>query len=185
MIPKGILGYLSAAILCLSVGGTALMSASQTDQDALSVMSTGFEYDETLGRLQYVSNIFPESAMVFLTNDTAIPMLNCPASTQTLHAWTQAEPWIEYLPESIIRACEAGEVMTIVKNRDDEYTVRLLHQNGYESVYSGLSSLDVHENSEIAAGGRIGYANASAGFELRKDGLSILPVFSDTAGGNE
>ena len=68
--------------------------------------------------------------------------------------------------------------MTIVENRDNKYTVRIRHSDGYESVYSGLTSLNIHENSSVAAGEQIGYASESAAFELRRDGLSVLPVFS-------
>ena len=176
------MGYLSAVALCLAVGAYALMSDTPQKENALSVMSSGFEYDETLGRLQYVSNILPENAMVFLSSDVSTPVFHHPAETDTLHVWTQDEPWIEYQSNSQICACEDGEVMTIVENRENEYTVRILHSDGFESVYSGLTSLEIGENSAVTAGDRIGYASVSSAFELRKDGLSVLPVFKSSEG---
>ena len=56
--------------------------------------------------------------------------------------------------------------------------MRILHDGGYESVYSGLNTVAVSESSEVAAGQVIGTAAGFAAFELRKDGLSVLPVFS-------
>ena len=171
-------GYLAAGVLCLAVGVFTLAADGQSKDTALSVMSSGFEYDETLGRLQYVSSILPENAMVFLSSSVTEDIFYTPSESKTVHSWSEEEPWLEYQGESRICACETGEVMTIVENRDNKYTVRIRHSDGYESVYSGLTSLNIHENSSVAAGEQIGYASESAAFELRRDGLSVLPVFS-------
>lgn len=77
----------------------------------------------------------------------------------------------------ISTAVLAGEVMSVVKNRKNEYTVRILHKNGYESVYSGLKQMLVSEGEEVVSGQAIGRTEGFAAFELRKDGLSIMPVF--------
>jgi len=176
MTKKRVFGYLFAVVFCLSVGVYGL--TSHAEKGVLSVMSTGFEYDETLGRLQYVSNILPESAMVFLTSDISDPEFHSPAETALSHVWSQAEPWIEYCSGSVIRACEDGEVLTVIEHRNNAYTVRVQHQGGYESIYSGLTDMDISEGSKIDAGEIIGYADNTSAFELRKDGVSILPVFS-------
>ena len=101
-----------------------------------------------------------------------------PTSAQIAHTWSQQEPWLEYACTGDIGSCKDGEVMTVVKNRSDEYTVRILHEGGYESVYSGLDTVSVGESSVVTAGQTIGTAAGFAAFELRKDGLSVLPVFS-------
>ena len=72
----------------------------------------------------------------------------------------------------------AGEVMNTVRNRQNEYTVRILHPNGYESVYSGLSGVCVQEGESVASGAAIGTISGMAAFELRKDGLSVMPLFA-------
>ncbi len=169
---------LSAAVFCLTLSAYAL---SCDPQAAQSVMSTGFEYDETLGRLQYVSNILPESAMVFLSSDVQMPELIKPTDAAVMHVWSQAEPWIEYMGADSVRACLDGEVMTIVKNRDDRYTVRLMHDSGIESIYSGLAGVRLEEGERVEAGDVLGNAS-EASFELRQDGLSILPVFAEADG---
>lgn len=142
-------------------------------------LTAGFEYDDTLGRLQFVSNILPESAMVFLNStDGTDEALVLPTNAEIAHTWSQQEPWLEYSCSGDISSCRDGEVMTIVQNRSDEYTVRILHDDGYESVYSGLDSVSIEENNWVTAGQTIGTAAGFAAFELRKDGLSVLPVFS-------
>ncbi len=52
---------------------------------------------------------------------------------------------MEYEGNGEMSCCMAGEVMNTVRNRQNEYTVRILHPNGYESVYSGLSDVCVQE----------------------------------------
>lgn len=167
----------AAAAIGLSVGVAALVQSVPDSVSVMSHLETGFEYDETLGRLQYVSSVLPESAMVFLSGGESDMVFTEPTQTQIVHAWNQEEPWIEYASSDEILACQDGEVMTIVKNRAGEYTVRVLHDDGYESIYSGLTQVLLTENELVSAGETLGYASDYAAFELRKDGIAVLPVF--------
>jgi len=170
-------GIFAAVSLCI---GTGLYFAFQPAEKTKSVMShltAGFEYDDSLGRLQFVSNILPESAMVFLSSNLDAE-LSPPTSSLQTHAWSSTEPWIEYACTGMISACDQGEIMTVVKNRQDEYTVRVLHNDGCESIYSGLNAVSVKEAETIKAGQKIGTAAGHAAFEFRKEGLSIMPVFA-------
>lgn len=173
----------AAVSLCVGGGAVLTLNRPEAAQSVMSHMTAGFDYDETLGRLQFVSNILPQSAMVFLTSDTAAQSnrLIVPESAQLTHAWAEEEPWLEYACVGDVVSCQDGEIMTIVQNRGEEYTVRILHDNGYESVYSGLSAVHLDEQDFVQAGQQIGTAAGSAAFELRKDGLSILPVFGENA----
>ena len=166
----------AAVCLCLGAGAWLVLEQPVGAQAVMSHLTAGFEYDETLGRLQFVSNILPRSAMVFLT-DTDEQLMSQPASAQVTHAWSELEPWLEYACIGDVSSCLDGEIMTIVKNRQDEYTVRVLHDQGYESVYSGLCAVRLAEHDRVSAGEQIGTAAGFAAFELRKDGLSVLPVF--------
>ena len=106
-----------------------------------------------------------------------------PSKAEIIHAWNQAEPWLEYDDSGAVMACSDGEVMTVVQNRNDEYTVRILHENGYESVYSGLVDVSASVFDHVLAGEQIGQAGNGIAFELRKDGLSVMPEFvADMAG---
>ena len=168
----------AAVSLCLGAGALFAMRNPGDVQSVMSHVTAGFEYDDTLGRLQFVSNLLPESAMVFLSGGDETQKLAVPTSAKVSHVWTQEEPWLEYACIGDVRACQDGEVMTIVKNRQDEYTVRVLHKDGYESIYSGLNAVHLNEQDTVFAGQQIGTAAGFTAFELRKDGLSVLPVFA-------
>ena len=57
---------LAAVFLCIGAAAVTTALFGGDVQAVMSHVTAGFEYDETLGRLQFVSNILPESAMVFL-----------------------------------------------------------------------------------------------------------------------
>ena len=171
---------ISAAVsVCL--GGTAITAVlyPKRTKDVMSHLTAGFEYDETLGRLQFVSNILPESAMVFLSeeNTNAVSM-NSPVMAQIIHTWNPSEPWVEYANNGEVVTCSDGEIVTIVQNHQGEYTVRIMHDNGLESVYSGLKQVYMKEYDTVQMGQAIGNSDGFTAFELRKDGLSILPDFA-------
>ena len=79
----------------------------------------------------------------------------------------------------MVTACDDGDVMTIVENREGEYTVRLRHENGFESIYSGMSEVNLREGDHVLCGDQVGWTDGFSAFELRQDGLSVQPVFSD------
>lgn len=169
----------AAVSLCLGAGALIYTQIPQRAEAVMSHLTAGFEYDETLGRLQYVSNILPESAMVFLDNEASIDAERIvPASAQTAHAWSPEEPWLEYEVSGDVVSCQDGEVMTVICNSKDTYTVRLRHEDGYESLYSGLNSVHVSEGDLVYTGERLGAAAGVTAFELRKDGLSVQPAFA-------
>lgn len=169
----------AAVSLCLGVGALMAHQKPQAAQSVMNHVTAGFEYDDTLGRLQFVSHILPESAMVFLQGGEAEEPLSVPTSAQVSHRWTEEEPWLEYACMGEVRACQDGEIMTVVKNRQNAYTVRVLHDNGCESIYSGLRDVHIREQDSVQAGQQLGTAAGTAAFEWRKDGLSVMPVFAE------
>lgn len=176
ILPKH-LPAVAAAVCCLCVGVYAVVQEGSISA-VMSHLDGGFEYDDTLGRLQFVSNFLPESAMVFLTSSDAQVEIAKPTGGEIVHAWSEAEPWIEYGSSGTVSVCQAGEVMTVVRNRQDEYTVRVMHDSGCESIYSGLTSVQVSESDAVLMGQMIGTAGGNAAFEWRRDGLSVQPVFN-------
>ena len=166
-----------AAVFCLGVGAVNLATDHEKAIQVMSHITADFEYDDTLGRLQFVSNILPDSAMVFLESGDDDICVFAPTEAEIIHVWNQKEPWLEYDVSKDINVCSDGEVMTVLKNRDDSFTVRVLHDAGYESVYSGLEEVSVSQFDRVLAGERIGSSEDGMAFELRKDGLSVQPQF--------
>ena len=169
----------AAVSLCLGAGAAVALLKPEQTEAVMSHVSTGFEYDDTIGRLQFVSNILPESAMVFLAGGDETPDMTAPTQAGILHNWSAGEPWLEYAAGGMVSACMDGEIMTVVKNRSDEYTVRVRHDGGYESIYSGLNSVYFDEQEAVEQGQNIGMADGFSAFEIRKDGLSVMPVFRE------
>lgn len=170
-------GIFAAVSICIGTGAHLLTNHAEESMAVMSHLTAGFDYDESIGRLQFVSNILPESAMVFL-NSNETELMSAPTLAEQTHPWSSEEPWIEYMCTGDISACGSGEVVTVVKNRQDEYTVRILHDGGYESVYSGLNAVNINELDSVSSGQQIGTASGIAAFEIRKEGLSVLPVFA-------
>lgn len=171
--------FLAAVSLCLGLCAWISVVEPQKTKAVMSHISTGFEYDQTLGRLQLVNNMLPASAMVFMNNDSSVREFQAPLQEKASHNWTQQEPWFEYTCIGDVSACQKGEIITIVQNNSGSHTMRILHDDGYESVYSGLHTVHVQEHDTVLKGQVIGTASGHAAFELRQDGLSILPVFSE------
>ena len=171
--------FFAAVSLCLGVCAWISINHPYQAEAVMSHLSAGFEYDETLGRLHLVNNMLPESAMVFLDTEADPGEFSVPVQSQVSHAWTQQEPWIEYACIGDVSACQEGEIITIVKNHAGTNTVRILHDQGYESIYSGLHIVHAQEHDQVTSGQIIGTAAGKAAFELRKEGISILPEFSD------
>lgn len=174
-------GIIFAVVSLCSVSGMWFaLNDSETIQAVMSHVTAGFEYDDTLGKLQFVSNILPESAMVFLEGEKIETCMGIvPENAAIRHVWSAEEPWLEYEYNGDLMACMSGEVANVIENREGEYTVRILHENGCESVYSGLKAIKISESEMVLAGDSIGTVRGTAAFEWRKNGLSVQPVFGD------
>lgn len=177
---KRLLRYVAIfAVISLfaGTGGALILRHPESSKTVMGHLRADFEYDEMLGRLQFVNHLLPESAMVFLEKvEDTVPVSGFPSGAKLVHEWSHDEPWFEYGCTGEITACLDGQVTTIVKNRDDEYTVRIGHQNGYESLYSGLKDVQVKEYDTVCLGQKIGISAGYTAYEWRKDGLSILPA---------
>lgn len=179
-IPKQLLrrsGIFAAVSICIGTGVFLAVHYPKESQSVMSHLTADFNYDESIGRLQFVSNILPDSAMVFLSTEET-EVMAAPALAHQVHPWSSVEPWIEYTSPDAISACSGGEIVDVVKNRQNEYTIRILHENGYESIYSGLNTVCIREMDAVSAGQKIGTASEIAAFEIRKEGLSVMPVFA-------
>jgi len=170
--------FFAAVSLCLGLCAWFASSHPQKTQAVMSHLTTDFEYDETLGKLQLVSNMLPDSALVFLNTSSSDIEFHIPVDSQSTHKWTQQEPWLEYACIGDVFACMEGEITSVIQNHAGTYTMRVLHDGGYESIYSGLHTVHSNENDAVSTGQIIGTSAGKAAFELRKDGVSVLPTFA-------
>jgi len=166
----------AAAVLCvLAVGNIRqpwAQSVASTVREAVTM-----DLDESLGRLHFVRNLLPESALVFWNVDANRSAYRPPATGRVVHAWRQAEPWIEYECEaqSVVSAA-AGEVMAVTRGEGAAFMVRVRHDDGTETLYGDLVTCIVHEGEALEAGQILGAVQDRFFFEARRDGRSFNPT---------
>lgn len=139
--------------------------------------SANMEWEESLGRLSFVSDILPQGVSEVWSERTEIEALT-PVTGETVHAWSVMEPYIEVLGVvTDVRAVADGEVMSVAHGLDEERIVRIRHDNGLESVYGNLLECYISEGDRVYAGdifARLPKATPLV-FELRREGRSINP----------
>lgn len=172
------LAMASALLLCIVAvqagSDPTTVSVFQSAQEHLSM-----DLDDTLGKLSFVSNLVPDSALVFW-NAGATPQVSTPADGAIVHAWNQSEPYLTFQgANGNVTSAAAGEVMSVAHGEDEERIVRVRHENGLESLYGNLSACFVQEGDQVSEGDLIGQSQAESEvyFELRQDGRSIDPTY--------
>ncbi len=139
--------------------------------------STSMEWDESLGKLSFVSNLLPESVQSVWKEQESISVM-APCHGEIVHAWSQAEPYLEMASGvADVRAVANGEIMSIAHGLDEEVIVRIRHEDQLESVYGNLAACYMDIGDYVFQGDIIATAleGKPLAFELRKDGRSIDP----------
>ena len=169
----------AAILLCVTVVNASnhekVQSVFQTIQSSVNL-----NLDEALGKLSFVSNLLPESALVFW-NDSASTTITAPVEGDIIHVFTSAEPYISMKSAvSQVRCVQDGEVMSIAHGNDDETIVRIRHNDNLESIYGNLKTVWVSEGEGVFQEDLIGEVleGKELVFELRRDGRSIDPTYS-------
>ena len=155
------------------------MPAASTMTDAVLAAATGDTLlDDSLGKLSFVSAIFPEATLVF--GETSPESLVMPVSGgSVVHAWSQAEPYVTWQSSrsEVFAAC-GGTVMGIYHGEDEERLVQVRTDGGMTCVYGCLAQVDVQEGDRVEAGDLLGTLTAErrCAFEVRRDGVSVDPA---------
>lgn len=158
----------SGALPELSAATDAVLAAA-TDDSLL---------DDQLGRLSFVSSLFPEATLVFGENDAET--LSLPVSGGVVvHAWSEAEPYMSWRSNgSSVTAAAPGEVIGVYHGYGDERLVQVMGSDGLSCLYGNLETVSVTLGDAVTAGEPIGtlMTGADCVFEVRRDGLSIDPA---------
>lgn len=136
------------------------------------------EWEERLGKINFVGNFLPESVAVFFDAAPAAALAT-PCLGPVAHAWTQEEPYLTFQSaDGKVYAAAAGEVMSVAHGADDETILRIRHEDGYETLYYGLAETAVQEGERVTEQTCIGSFDPSApsAFEVRRFGLPVDPT---------
>ena len=90
-----------------------------------------------LGKLSFVSSIFPEASLVFGESGGKLTM---PVEAESVvHAWSQSEPFISWDAQTkIVTSAMAGEVIGVYHGNEDERLVQVLGADGLSCLYGNL-----------------------------------------------
>lgn len=168
-----------AGILTLSVVAVrnAELPTGKTVLTAVREMIDA-NWDGSLGKISFVSNLLPESMAVFFETDLHTE-LTAPCFGEAVHAWSEEEPYLGYgAGNGKVYAVSAGQVMSVAHGLEEERVVRVRHEDGLESLYYNLASVNVREGDEVSAQTCIGTALAGkqALLEVRRAGRPIDPA---------
>ena len=157
----------SGAIPPLDRAADAVLAAA-TDQSLL---------DEQLGKLSFVSALFPEAVLVFGEQQDISAMMPIDAEA-IIHAWSEAEPYVSWMTASDdVVAAAAGEVTGIYHGYGDELILEV-SDNDYTWMYGNLAALAVTLGDQLQPGTPIGSMLAGEDFalEVRRNGESFDPL---------
>ncbi len=167
----------AALLLCaVAVRNAALPQA----KDVFTAIqdSVTMDLDESLGKLTFVSNLLPESALVFWNSNETV-QVSAPVHGDIVHAYNEEEPYIGLLGVSTdVRVAADGEVMNVAHGDGEERVVRVRHEDGLETLYGNLLECYVAEGDQVYEGDIIGETaqKQPVFFEVRKNGRSVDPV---------
>ena len=147
---------------------TDLVLAAATDQSLL---------DEQLGKLSFVSALFPEAVLVFgeQGEDMSLPVSGGVIS----HEWSEEEPYMAWQTnQSLVTSAMDGEVMGVYHGNGDERIVQVMSDSGLTCLYGNLASAAVAAGDYVVAGDAIGelLPGEAFVFEVRREGMSVDPA---------
>ena len=150
------------------------MRASETVQRALTMH---IDLDSSIGRLSFVRDWMPESALVFFNLDGGAE-LAAPVSGELKHAYSDDQPWLLFAcPEdSPVCAAADGTVTAVSELSGGSTGVLIDHGEGMETVYAYLSSASVQPGDAVSRGQALGQSAAQLYFELRQSEAAVDPT---------
>ncbi|MDO4740541.1 MAG: M23 family metallopeptidase [Eubacteriales bacterium] len=177
----------STAIACalllsvMALRNADLPWAQRAVEGIEKAMTMRIDLDESLGKLHFVRELVPETALVFW-NAGAPQKLYAPVEGQIEHAWSKTQPWRIYVCADSAPVCAAmdGEVSRVEEGAMADHIVLITHDNGLETVYAYLAEVEVSPGERVYAGDAVGAASAGGGarvyFALRQDGAEVDPA---------
>ena len=163
-------------VITIAAMRNAELPTGATVLTAVQQMIDG-EWDDHLGKISFVGRFLPETVAVFFESAPNAE-LTAPCFGSLTHAWTEQEPYLGYQGEdSRVFALAAGQVMSIYHGSDEEYILRVRHDDGLETMYYALASAAVSEGDAVSVSTCLGRAQpGGAVIEVRRAGRAIDPT---------
>lgn len=167
----------SALVLCAVTLRTGAIPQLNSATDVVLTAATDQSLlDDQLGKLSFVSALFPEAVLVFGESSSE---LNVPVSGGVVvHTWSQAEPYMSWRTnDAQVKASADGEVIGVYHGNSDERLVQVMGHDGIACLYGNLAEVSVKTGDSVFAGDVLGTLIAGEDFvlEVRRDGISVDP----------
>ena len=173
------LAVASALLICLvALRSGAVPSASDLTDAVLTAATGDTLLDDRLGKLSFVSSLFPEATLVFGMADSdaiALPV----SGGSIVHAWSEEEPYIFLSStDGQVFSPMDGEVLGVYHGENEELLVQIRRADGVSCICGNLAEAAVQTGDAVSRGdplGTLGVGHDCA-FELLQDGYSIDPT---------
>lgn len=171
-------GMAAALVLCAVTLRTGAFPALEPAADVVLAAATDNSLlDDQLGKLSFVSALFPEAVLVFGENSST--ELALPADMeQVTHAWSEQEPYTAWnMGGGVVTASADGEVAGVYHGNGDEQIVKISSADGLTCVYGNLAEASVRTGDAVSTGDIIGtlLPGEDFVFEVQKNGVSVDP----------
>lgn len=173
------LSVAAALVICAVTLRTGVLPELKQTSDIIMTAATDQSLlDDQLGKLSFVSSLFPEAVLVF--GEERSPQLSTPVSDGSIvHTWSEQEPYMSWRTGSqLVSATAGGEVSGVYHGAGDEWLVEVVGDNGMSYLYGNLGCVDVHTGDSVASGAIIGQLlpDSDFVFEVFRNGNSIDPT---------
>lgn len=169
----------SALVLCAVALRQGAIPGTNAAVDAvMTAVTDNTLLDDTLGKLSFVSSLFPEATLVF--GEQTYPELALPVSGGTvIHAWSESEPYTTWRSDArTVTSSLSGEVIGVYHGAGEELLVQVMADDGLACLYGNLAEVSVSMGDAVRTGDVLGLVMAGEDcvMELRRDGVSIDPM---------
>lgn len=173
------LGVAAALVLCaVALKSGAIPSARDATDAVLASVSDDTLLDDHLGKLSFVSRMFPEATLVF--GESSLKPLTVPVSGgMVVHAWSEEEPYTAWRTgHREVYAAGSGVVMGVYHGENEERLVQVRGEDGLSCLYGNLLHAEVQTGDQVEAGKLLGILmeGEDCVFEVRCDGISVDPA---------
>jgi len=168
----------ASLVLCaLALRQGALPGLDGTVDAVITAVTSDTLLDDSLGKLSFVSSLFPEATLVFGEQRAELSM---PVSGgMVVHAWSEGEPYISWRSDSdVVTASGAGEVIGVYHGNGHERLVQVLGDDGISCLYGNLGEVSIQTGDAVQAGEVLGTVlqGSDLVLEVRQNGVSVDPA---------
>lgn len=169
----------SALVLCaVALRQGALPGTGSAVDAVMTAVTDNSLLDDSLGRLSFVTSLFPEATLVFgeqTYRELALPV----SGGIVVHTWSEMEPYTSWRSNSsaVVSSID-GEVIGVYHGESEERLVQVMSDDGLACLYGNLARVNVTTGDAVRAGDLLGevMAGEDCVMELRRDGVSIDPA---------